>query len=51
YSRDEVLKRVAPEKIRDGDILLFHDDYELTVDILAEVLQAIIEKGIICRSL
>ena len=38
HGREEVMNIVHPDKISDGEILLFHDDYDLTVDILPGIL-------------
>lgn len=48
---DDVLKIVHPDNIKDGEILLFHDDYKLTVDILPTILKRIKNAGLKCKKL
>lgn len=49
--RNDIIKLVNPENINDGEILLFHDDYKLTVDILPVILESIKNKGFKCEKL
>lgn len=42
---DEVIARLAPAKVRHGDIILMHDDTEVTVRALPTVLQNLIGAG------
>lgn len=42
---DELLRYIRVLDIKSGDILLFHDDYSLTVDALPQVLSFIHSKG------
>ena len=48
---DDVLKVVHPDNIKDGEILLFHDDYKLTVEILPTILERIKNAGFMCEKL
>lgn len=50
-SSEEVLANVSPNNVSLGEILLFHDDYELTANILPDVLQRFNEKNIKCKAL
>lgn len=49
--KDIVISNVHPDNIKEGEILLFHDDYELTVDILPEILTRFTDKNIKCNNL
>lgn len=49
--KKDVIKLVSPENINDGEILLFHDDYKLTVDVLPVILERIKNKGFQCEKL
>lgn len=45
-SKDVVLQTISPEKISPGEILLFHDDYIKTADLLGDALQHYKDSGI-----
>lgn len=49
--KDTVLMNVHPDNVAEGEILLFHDDYNLTVEILPEVLSRFSDCGIKCKKL
>ena len=51
HNREEVMNIVHPDKISDGEILLFHDDYDLTVDILPAVLGKMSSQDIYSKAL
>ena len=38
-SSEEVVLRVAPQRVRDGDVILFHDDAEVTAAALPHVIE------------
>lgn len=48
---EDIIKLVNPSNINEGEILLFHDDYKLTVDILPTVLSRINNHGFQCKKL
>lgn len=50
-TKDEVIKTVDVDMLTDGDILLFHDDYGMTVELLPEVLQKYKDNNIQCKAL
>lgn len=50
-SRDRVLETVDVNKVSEGDILLFHDDYQMTLEILPEVLEKYSANNVSCREL
>lgn len=49
--RDDVMNIVHPDKITDGEILLFHDDYALTVDVLPAILGQMSSRDIYSKAL
>lgn len=46
-----VKENVAPERLRDGDILLFHDDYEHVEELMDATLSRYRSRGLRCRAL
>ncbi|HED36281.1 MAG TPA: polysaccharide deacetylase family protein [Gammaproteobacteria bacterium] len=50
-SKDKVLETIDPKKIIGGDILLFHDDYEMTLEILPVILKKYSKNNIRCSPL
>ncbi|VAW65936.1 hypothetical protein MNBD_GAMMA09-230 [hydrothermal vent metagenome] len=50
-SKEKVIELVDVEKLSDGEILLFHDDYILTAEILPDILKKYQAKGIRCKAL
>lgn len=44
-SADELVRRVSPETVRNGDVILFHDDYKVTVDALPLILKNLRSAG------
>lgn len=42
---DEVVFRLSPEFVRDGDVILFHDDSKVTVEALPRILQNLRSAG------
>jgi len=50
-TKDQVIKTVDISKLADGDILLFHDDYQLTLDILPEIMENFHRNNIQCKGL
>jgi len=49
-SKEQVLDTVHPDKVSAGEILLFHDDYDHTVEIMPEVVEKIRKYQQICKS-
>ena len=49
--KDIVLMNVHPDNVGEGEILLFHDDYDLTVEILPEVLTRFADYNVKCKKL
>lgn len=46
---EQVIKTTSPDNISPGEILLFHDDYELTARVLPGILQKIKKAGLDCK--
>jgi peptidoglycan/xylan/chitin deacetylase (PgdA/CDA1 family) len=42
---DQLVLRLSPESVRDGDVILFHDDSKVTVEALPRILQNLHEAG------
>lgn len=51
YGEDKVKMNVHPKNIIKGDILLFHDDYNKTVEILPEILKEFNTSQLNCSAL
>ena len=49
--KEKVISNVNNPNVSAGDILLFHDDYDLTVEILPDVLDNLCNNGLICKRL
>ncbi len=49
--KHQVLRNVSPERLRPGEILLFHDDYILTIEILPEILSRLNDSHLSCAKL
>ena len=50
-SLDQVKINIAPNKVSDGEIILFHDDFDNAKDLVEHTMQQYKEQGIECRSL
>lgn len=42
---DELVSRLSPEVVRDGDVILFHDDSKVTLEALPRILKNLAEAG------
>lgn len=44
-SAEELVRQLSPEVVRDGDVILFHDDSKVTVEALPRILQNLRNAG------
>jgi len=49
--KDRVLENIDPGEVVGGDIILFHDDYEMTIEILPVILEKYFKNNIKCSPL
>lgn len=51
YKKEHILSIVSKDNIKSGEILLFHDDYNLTVEILPEIIAEYEKNNYLCKAI